>query len=173
MAQLEFTAGLARLLADGGLRCRFVLDPPGTAAAMPLQPAARDLLLRLDHAQLEQQAQALLDKRRYEAFKLLPRTVMRLGAQAPALFQAYAEGHWPEGYRRHHLDACAFGRFLKARACGALDEAELNLLAFHCARRRVAIHVVRTGQRMMDHGVQILYRTRRARVRQWHLQWSL
>lgn len=114
MAGRELTAALALLLSDSVLRARFISNPHCVAQELELSPLDTAVLSALDPAGLEAQAQALLNKRRREASRLVPQTWRLLGtALAATAFAAYAaRGVWPEGHQRHTRDAVGFMRWL-------------------------------------------------------------
>ena len=104
----------ARLLSDAELRRRFISDRTSTLTEFGLDETDAQLLCRISDDQLEQQARGLLLKRQSEVADKIPQTWKRLGQDARQLFQTYAQqSPWPEGHRKHLLDAVAFCRFLK------------------------------------------------------------
>jgi len=58
---------------------------------------------------------------------LIPSTISRIGTQSGDLFREYATRHWPQGHRRHILDAIGFAEFALDRGL-AVDVAELRRL---------------------------------------------
>lgn len=151
---------LGRLLADPVLRASLRRDPASVARTLEADP---QLLADLDPKGLEEQAQGLVDKRFHEVAKLLPITITCLGASAAAVFAEHAAAFWPEGHRRHALDADAFGRFLEGRGLPAC-RSELNRLRFGMSGGRLGLRWVADAQ---VHGgarraLQILYRRRGA-----------
>lgn len=151
---------LGRLLANPVLRRMLRSDPVLAAGALDADPA---LLEGLDPDALEEQARGLVEKRFHEVGKLLPRTVHGLGPAAAALFERHAASYWPEGHRRHALDALAFARFLESRS-EPVCRAELNRLRFGMTRLpfafRWAPDVCVDGA--SRRALQILYRRRGA-----------
>lgn len=115
MAGTDLTGALARLLSDRVLRADFANRPEDIARRFALTPNDHAILVAMDPAALEQQARGLLEKRRGEVARLLPRTWRLLGQMAPAWFDEYASAHWPSGHLRHPHDALRFLRFLAAR----------------------------------------------------------
>jgi hypothetical protein len=112
------------------------------ADELRLRRADRAAFLALSLDQVEAQAEALLRKRFHQISKLLPLAMERMGDDAWAHFRRYAEGHWPEGHRRHLEDALEFVRYLKAQEVGELSWRELHRLQFLLSERRVAVHVL-------------------------------
>jgi hypothetical protein len=108
----DLTTALGSLLADRELRRTLRRDPREAALRLGISEGE---LNGLDPEALEIQAESLVDKRRYEVFKRLPRSMKQLGARAPELFREFAEGFWPAGHRRHELDAARFADFLIVR----------------------------------------------------------
>jgi hypothetical protein len=108
----DVTTALGALLADRSLRQALRRNPSEVALRLGIPEAD---LNALDPEDLEIQAESLIDKRRSEVFKRLPRTVALLGDRASGLFREHAGGFWPEGHRRHEGDAARFGGFLAER----------------------------------------------------------
>jgi hypothetical protein len=115
LAGIELTSALARLLSDRDVRRRFRADPRHVAYDLSLSPHDAAILSAIDPVALETQAQALLDKRRGEVSRIIPRTWALLSAGHTQIFEEYAVRSWPAGHRRHLLDALGFVRFLIGR----------------------------------------------------------
>jgi hypothetical protein len=81
----------------------------------------------------------------------------------------YAQGHWPQGNRRHALDAKGFCRWLESRGM-AFDQGERNGLCFDLSGSALRLHVVPhldiAGTRRP--GLQLLYR-----VGRWRGEWRV
>lgn len=159
MPSPEFTPALARLLADPQLRGAFRRDPEGTAGRLGAPE-----LSAVDPDALERQAETLVEKRRHEASKLLPRTFETLGPSARRIFADHAARFWPGGSRRHVEDAAAFGRFLRGHP--GLCRSEWNRVRFALEGRRWAIRLVPDARvRGRDRAaLQVLWRDRRGGV---------
>jgi len=155
----DFTSALAQLLVNPALRDTFSSSPQAAADLLNLNGADRSLFVALQADQIERQAQLLITKRMRETFVLLPLTVKALGATAAAHFSEYATGYWPEGHRRHSLDALNFGEFLRSRQL-PLNKSEYNRVRFGNKHRGVRVCFVKdaliNGERR--HAMQILYR---------------
>ena len=108
----DLTMAIGRLLSDASLRDEFRNDPVSVAEKIDLQPDHVAMFVGLDIDQIESQATTLLSKRWNEVRQLIPGTVSDLGDEARDLFMFYANQHWPEGHRRHPLDAYQFLQFL-------------------------------------------------------------
>lgn len=156
MAQRELTSALGRLLSDRRLRALHRHDAPAAARELDLRAADCAAFAALDPAQLDEQADALLQKRFYEVAQLLPQTIARLNATAYARFLDYAGQAWPEGHRRHWLDALGFGAHLRKARAPELCRAELHRVAFIAEERRFSIAFVRENSALPK--LQILYR---------------
>lgn len=158
----DFTSVLGRLLADGGLRARFRLDPVGTAAELGVEELAA-----LDPEGLERQAETLLAKRLHEVSKLMPASFASLGLAAAPLFRRHAAAGWPAGHRRHLADAVAFGRFLLGEGVGGVCRSEFNRLRFALEGGRWALRLVPDAQAggRRRAAVQVLWRGRGGDVR--------
>lgn len=165
MGSLSYTDALARLLANAALRRQFARDPYGTIAPWGLAKADQANLVKINLAQLESQAKALIQKRQFEVFRLMPDTVGNLGKRAVEVFEQYAETNWPEGHRRHLLDACGFASHLMHHEPNAIDQSELHVLTFVGSKRLFSIRIVRSGYHLLGRRVQILYRLRGQYVR--------
>lgn len=154
---------LARLLGDAEVRRRFVGDSQLVARELTDDPATVEFLMRLDHLQLESQAETLVAKRKHEVSQLLPETWERLGSSSASLFKSYAaESIWPDGHDRHLKDAESFGSWLVGRARSELVMTELHRVRFLLSRRRLSVRIVRGG--LIGFRVQILFRDRSAHV---------
>ncbi|HLY11459.1 MAG TPA: hypothetical protein VKW04_19300 [Planctomycetota bacterium] len=122
----DLTTALGALLSDRTLRETLRRDPREVARRLQIPEAD---LHALDSEALEIQAESLIDKRRHEVSKQLPRTMALLGDLAPGLFREHAGIFWPEGHRRHVLDAARFGAFLMERG-SPLCRSEWNRARF-------------------------------------------
>ena len=105
-------AALVQLLSDPSQRRRFLSDRSAWLTERNLDPARCRALLELNSAELEVQAEVLIDKRLAEVSDLLPETLSRLGTRAARLFRAYAPSTWPEG---HLQDALRFLAYVEQR----------------------------------------------------------
>jgi hypothetical protein len=154
----ELTTALGALLSDRNLR--ETLRRNSGQAARQLQVPESDLRA-LDPEALEIQAESLIEKRRNEVAKRLPRTMALLGHRASGLFRDYAGDSWPEGHRRHLLDAARFGSFLTDRKL-PLCRSEWNRVRFTAGTSLFSIafaHDVRIGCRSRG-AVEVFYRFR-------------
>lgn len=115
---------IATLLSDRDLREQFRNSPQAIAEHLGLAGAELELVARLDPAGLEQQAETLLNKRWHEVQKLLPMTLSSLGSEAAELYRFYAQQQWPQGHRRHLLDAAGFIAFLELNQLGVVNRNE-------------------------------------------------
>lgn len=158
MPDRSLTSALGLLLSDASLRWNFGEDRRATAERMALLPEDLQAFLDLDAGALECQAAALLDKRRHEVARLLPRTFGRLGCRGVALFLDYARTAWPEGHDRHAVDALGFCLHLEHLRVPELDSSEFRRLQFLQGRSRVAFHWVPNGIRGGLPGLHMLLR---------------
>jgi hypothetical protein len=138
-----FTAALARLLTDSRLRSEFAVDRQELCQHLRVGGAARRRLLGLSPEELEVQAALLVDKRRHQVARLLPRTFGRLGRVAGALFAEYAASRWPVGHRRHWLDAAGFSAWLAGRRPDTREARECNRVDFMARQGRATVRLVR------------------------------
>jgi hypothetical protein len=146
LAGLDLTLALARLLTDRALRLRFTADALQVARELELAPHEVAILCGVDPAELEAQAQTLLDKRRSEATRIVPRTWQLLGSAGTALFEEYATSYWPTGHLRHPSDALAFLRYLADRGL-TYDRLELLRIETRLSGRSHRIGIVPNGGR--------------------------
>lgn len=169
----DLTAALARLLSDASLRRDFARDPVEVAHGLDVAETHRVAFCSLRAEQLEAQARVLLDKRFHAVADLLPRTMMRLGDDARALFDAHALSFWPTGHRRHLEDAVAFTEFVISRHPMFVDVAEINRLRFLKCDGRIRLHFagVRVPGSRPRRAVQLLFRAARdgSNARSWLL----
>ena len=167
----DWVALHARLLASHELRCLLKRNPVELARRLNLGVNALPGLNALDVEALEMQAQGLVEKRWHEVRKLLPQTAANLGSEGPAMFATYAEGHWPEGHRRHLLDAAAFGRHLGSTHSALLVESEVERIGFMAggARCGLRFHLRLTNGNSFGPGLQILWRNPEIREFVWFL----
>lgn len=164
MAPIDFTSAFARLLCDAALREAFARDPVETSARLGVDEPGRSSFLALNPADLEAQANALLEKRFHEVSRLIPDTMTRLGSGARERFGAFAKISWPTGHQRHLIDAL---RFLESLDAEVASDAERHWLTFALGRRRLAIHALPAQQNRKP--FQFLVRTGRG-VRAWRIE---
>ena len=159
---MDLTTALARLLTNRDLRAAYSRDPQSVAKNLGVDETVLRPFLALDPVALESQAELLLNKRFFEIRGLLPETCSQFGEDARKQFREHAERVWPEGHRRHVLDALSFCKYLKDEVNFHANQCEVNRLQFILAKRRLAIHLVRD---LVVHGrprrgIQFLLRDR-------------
>ncbi len=143
MSQPAAVKMLGLLLRDRELRHRFAIDRSAVLQEFGIAPDQASLFCVLDSGQLDVQAESLIRKRRFEVARLLPKTWLRLGRQAPVKFRQYVDqSPWPEGHRRHLADASMFCRFLRESAPTEYLRSEHHWVAFLAGDRPVAIRAV-------------------------------
>jgi hypothetical protein len=154
----------ARLLASREMRSLLRHDRVELARRLHLRASETDAIASLDPDGIDRQARGLVDKRWQETAKLMPRTVRRLGSEGKSIFEIYADTYWPEGHRRHLLDASAFLDYM--RRCGNLpaDAEECARIHFFAGSARLAIRF----HKRLGHGSQsgpgVQFLWRRGRV---------
>jgi len=131
----DLTLALGQLLADPVLRESLRRDPAGVSRALGVDLPS---LLQIDVRGLDQQAEALIDKRFLEVSRRLPRTVTLLEGVARELFRGYAPRSWPRGQDRHVRDAAAFVAFLEERKL-PFNRAEAQRVRFASATSRIRV----------------------------------
>lgn len=165
-------AVLSRLLTDAALRRRFAEDPARVAEELTSDTEQLAFLSSLDATQLEAQAETLIGKRRHEVAQILPQTWRQLGTAAADLFQSFVDASpWPEGHRRHLVDADAFAGWLVEQTPRRPIQSEWNRIRFILSARRMSVNFVR--DRPGPCGLQILWRHRNGRLQQWFPRVSL
>jgi hypothetical protein len=135
----DLTTALGSLLADRALRDALRRDRSEAARRLRVSEADLD---GIDPELLELQAESLIDKRRHEVSKRLPQTMALLAARGPELFREYAGSTWPEGHRRHGVDAARFGGYLAERGL-PLCRSEWNRAKFHIGTAWMSIRYAR------------------------------
>ena len=114
---------------------QFRESPRSVAEQLGLTEEDARILEDLDFGQLDQQAQTLVGKRRHEVFRMLPKTVAKLGEDAREAFDFFAEGFWPESHLRHVEDALGFARFIHENKLCKCNAAEINHLRMRLSQR--------------------------------------
>ena len=99
---------LVLLLSSHAERQLFVDNPALFQAKHDLMQADLHTLKQMDMIEVERQARELVVKRQREVTKLMPKTLRSQQEK----FRAFAETQWPQGHKRHVLDAEAFIRYL-------------------------------------------------------------
>jgi len=162
---------LSLLLGDVELRRRFIGNSQQVARELTDDPATIEFLMKLDHLQLEKQAESLVSKRQHEVAALMPVTWQQLGGTAVSRFRNFAaESSWPQGHTRHISDAEAFSSWLFERQVRELEIAEWNRLRFRLTDRRLAIRILSNGQILPR--LQILLRQKDGRIRDYMYGWE-
>lgn len=168
---LSWADVLGRLLSDRDLRESFCRNAGAALEPFALQLADKAVLVALKPEHLRRQAQLLVEKRRSEVRRFLPVLFARLGTEAETLFAEHATTCWPEGHRRHLLDAAHFLRFVRRRHPFVLDGVESARVTFLADSKRVmslSFFARCSGGVDGGPGVQLLVRSR-GRIRQWRL----
>ena len=160
--KLDLTTAMARLLSDRELRAQFRNDAGQVAVTLGIDESARETFVGLNPAELEEQAQGLIEKRKHEVARLLPLTWKPLSLRADPLFQEFAESFWPEGHRRHLLDAVRFGEYLGIHCERSLNTVEWNQRRFDLVGRSLSFHFVKDLiiEDQTRYAIQILIRWR-------------
>ena len=161
MSQRDFTTALTQLLSDSSLRHEFKVDPACVADRLVDHAEDKTALLAITPSQLEEQAEGLVRKRAGEVSKLLPETWRLLGSAASEKFIAFADTvPWPEGHRRHMIDAVAFGEWLEERDDASLVRHELHRCRFAMSDARFGTYLIahRTSP-ISARGICVLWRT--------------
>lgn len=129
MTQVDLTTAISRLLSDRSLRENFARSPRLAAETIGVAPSDLGSFVQIDCDGLCRQAQAMIDKRRYEVAKLLPETFAGIGSEGEELFNFYAQTFWPTGHRRHAIDARQFLQFLLSNGIAGARKPEWRRLS--------------------------------------------
>lgn len=143
MSQLDAVKTLAMLLQDRELRHRFASDRMAVVRELGVAADQIPFVCELDTQQLNDQAESLIDKRRSEVARLLPQTWLRLGAEANQQFLRYSDqAPWPEGFRRHFIDAAMFCQYLQRKTSKAHLRSEQHRVAFLASDQAFSVRVL-------------------------------
>lgn len=134
---------LGKLLRDRELRRRFAADRDQVTRELGVCPTDRPFVLALEPDALEAQAESLIRKRSSEVSRLLPGTWKLLGDDAPTLFADYVDQSvWPEGHRRHLIDAMHFCHFLSKDFASSILSSERHWVDFLASSRSLSVRFV-------------------------------
>ncbi|MCB1216008.1 hypothetical protein KDL44_01345 [bacterium] len=133
---------LAILLSDARQRASFLGNRRAWLAQKLQDPGTAGHLLDLDAVQLESQAATLVGKRWRAVSELIPESSLGNSSLTAALFREYADQYWPEGHRRHELDAVSFLRFCRGLGL-RISTAELARLEISLGQRSFSLLPVR------------------------------
>lgn len=140
MKQLEAVEAMGLLLHDRSLRERFAEDRDMVICELGVVSSQVRCIQELNLEQLEIQAASLLGKRCSEVAQLIPETWSRLGSQGRPVFFDYAEqSTWPQGHRRHLIDAARFCQFLQRMKSAAYLRSEHQWVEFLADNRFLAV----------------------------------
>ena len=128
---IDFVTAFARLLSSQVLREQFRESPSSVSDQLGINQQDRSAFESLCADQVEQQAETLLNKRWHEVRRLAPKTTASLGEDGAEIFRYFASNDWPEGHRRHVVDAYRFLKFLRANGIQKPDRVELNRVRLH------------------------------------------
>lgn len=143
MNQLDVVNALGQLLHDQRLLKRFIEDRESVIAELGITKDQSAFFLNLKDTQLKTQADSLVRKRWGEVAELIPNTWVRLGKKAILRFNQYAdEAEWPDGHRRHFLDADQFCEFLRRQAPAGYLKSEHHWIKFLCHPKRISVRFV-------------------------------
>jgi len=131
------------LLRDRELRQRFANDRHSFINEMGVGSDDQAYLMSLNAEQLEEQARSLIRKRRAEVVRFVPKTWSCMGEHANIVFQEYVDHSvWPEGHRRHLLDALGFCEYLESRQRDGYLKSEHHWVWFLANERFASIRVL-------------------------------
>lgn len=143
MNQLDAVEAMGLLLRDRQWRDRFASDRAGTIKELGIAPSQSKFFAALKLEQLDAQAESLIRKRRTEVARLIPETWSRLGSEGRCRFHQYADqSAWPEGHRRHFIDAAQFCEFLRSSAEPEYLRSEHHWVEFVASDRTFSVRLV-------------------------------
>lgn len=146
MSQLDAVSVLGRLLKDRMLRMRFADDRKSVIHELGITESDTGFFHGLDLRQLDSQADSLIRKRAAEVARLIPSTWACLGSghEIPSEFRQYVnEADWPEGHRRHLIDATQFCQFLHERSAAEYLASEHHWVAFQAGNQRFSFRLLK------------------------------
>lgn len=169
MEQCDFTSALAQVLTKPGLLETFLADPETAADLINMIPGDRALFVSMPCEQIRRQAQLLVTKRMRAVFEQMPLTIKSLGPAAAERFHSFASHSWPQGHRRHSIDALRFCLYLRQHKLPC-NQSEYNRIHFHCTGKRVRVCLARDAvvNGNMRYALQVLFRLRGQRA-EWRL----
>lgn len=140
MNQHDVVNALGQLLHDQRLLRRFVENREAVIEELGITKDQSAFFLNLKDDQLKTQADSLVRKRCGEVAELIPKTWGRLDKKAAYSFNQYAsESRWPDGHRRHFLDASQFCEFLRRQASSAYLKSEHHWIKFLCHPKCISV----------------------------------
>lgn len=143
MSQRDAIEALGLLLRDRALRKRFASDQSAVVKELGVASDQATFLCELNVQQLDAQARSLIRKRQAEVARLVPETWLRLGPEAHLQFRQYADqSPWPEGHRRHVIDADRFCTFLQNRGAPEHLKSEHHPVAFLAGNRPFSVKIL-------------------------------
>ena len=137
---------LGRLLTDSNVRRAYGEGREQVAAQLDVDADVLPAFLSLNLSDLDEQARTLKSKRLSEAAGFMPTTMASLGKDRQSLFFCYAETYWPQGHRRHAIDALAFADHLHMQRDDRLCGLEHNRLRHHVRNRRLTMGLLKNYQ---------------------------
>jgi hypothetical protein len=141
--QLDAVRAMGLLLRDRELRLRFENDRKAIIKELNIAPGQRSYVFGLDLRQLDAQAESLIRKRRAEVAHLVPKTWFRLGSEAHLQFRQYVDhSPWPEGHRRHLVDASMFCQFLRNNTASEYLRSEHHWVSFLANDRSFSVRLL-------------------------------
>ena len=129
------------LLADAARREELQADASAFAVKYSLDQEAIQFVRQLDWDGLNAQASALIKKRFHECLVYIPNTA-KANENLTKEFTVFARSFWPDGHKRHRLDAVEFLKWLKKKRM-SVDRCELYWNQFQLQRKRCAVKVYR------------------------------
>lgn len=143
MSQLALTEILGLLLQDSRLRKRLAKNRTAVMRELGAAQEQASFINGLNLQQLEAQAESLIRKRQYEASRVIPETWSRLGRHGQVHFRKYADqAPWPQGHRRHFIDAAMFCDVIKSIGLSGYLKSEHQRVAFLAGHQRFSIRIV-------------------------------
>lgn len=161
-------------MTDSALRLAFKANPTACAELIGIRPGDMASFTRISPISLEAHAGALIRKREFEVGRIIPLTKTGMGDRFGDRFREYAGSFWPNGHRRHVLDAFRFCEYSNANGEAGLNRTEFLTLLAQFGNRRFSLHFVPDfcyeGRKRK--ALLFLFRSRDGRVTRKSLFWA-
>ena len=135
----SFTSVFAKLLSSSAYRSSFDQDPSRFIRQFDLSQEDAQSLLALDSRQLGLQARSLLRKRFFELKHYIPHSLEGDQKKLMGWFFEYGESFWPEGPKKHLIDAQKFLRELEIRKWSQVNRFECLWVNFMLDCKKIKI----------------------------------
>ena len=135
----SFTSVFAKLLSSSAYRSSFDQDPFRFIRQFDLSHEDAQSLLALNSRQLDLQARSLLRKRFFELKHYIPHSLEGDQKKLMGWFFEHGESFWPEGPKRHFIDAQEFLEELEIRKWSQVNRFEYLWVNFVLDCKKIKI----------------------------------